>query len=248
MKYSFAALGAAVTIASAVGLSSASADGYSRPRAAYAPPAYTSWSGFYIGGHVGAAWSDADWDNVSTTGEPVSNSSSGFIGGGQIGYNQQYGNIVLGVEASLSGTTLSDDTRSAVLPATVTYSTDVNTIVTVTGRLGVAVDQWLLYGKAGWAGAQVDVSGRNTALPDSFSFDDWRNGWTVGAGFEYKLARNISLGLEYSYIDLGSDSFSGNTAAGSPVTVSDHDLQIQSVTARLNFQFYRDRDDYRPLK
>jgi outer membrane immunogenic protein len=247
MKYSFAALGAVFAIASAVGAPSASADGYSRPRAAYAAPAYTNWSGFYIGGHAGGAWSDADWSNVNLTGEPVSNSSSGFIGGGQIGYNQQYGNIVLGVEASLSGTTLSDDSRSVVNPA-VTYSTDVNTIVTVTGRLGVAVDQWLLYGKAGWAGAQVDVSGRNTALPDSFSFDDWRNGWTVGAGFEYKLARNISLGLEYSYIDLGSDSFSGRTAANIPVTVSDHDLQIQSVTARLNFQFYRDRDDYRPLK
>jgi outer membrane immunogenic protein len=177
---------------------------------------------------------------------PIGNSDSGFIGGGQVGYNQQFGNIVLGVEATLSGTTLSSDSRSVFVPASVTYSTDVNTIATVTGRLGVAADKWLIYAKGGWAGAQVDVSGRNTALPDSFSFDDWRNGWTVGGGLEYKVSSNISLGVEYSFIDLGSQSYTGRTAAALPVTVTDHDLQIQSVTARVNFQFYR--DEYRPLK
>jgi outer membrane immunogenic protein len=212
----------------------------------YAAPAFTNWTGFYIGGHLGGAWSDADWADVSLTGERVGNSDSGFIGGGQVGYNQQFGNIVLGVEATLSGTTLSSDSRSVFVPASVTYSTDVNTIATVTGRLGVAADKWLIYAKGGWAGAQVDVSGRNTALPDSFSFDDWRNGWTVGGGLEYKVSRNISLGVEYSFIDLGSQSYTGRTAAALPVTVTDHDLQIQSVTARVNFQFYR--DEYRPLK
>jgi outer membrane immunogenic protein len=169
-----------------------------------------------------------------------------LIGGGQVGYNQQFGSIVVGVEATLSGASLSEDTRSVVAPATVTYSTDINTIATVTGRLGVTADKWLLYVKGGWAGAQVDVSGRNTALPDRFSFDDWRNGWTVGGGLEYKVARNISLGVEYSYIDLGSQTTTGVTAAALPVTIRDHDVQVQSVTGRLNFQFYR--DEYRPLK
>jgi opacity protein-like surface antigen len=56
----------------------------------------------------------------------------------------------------------------------------------VTGRFGVAGDQWLFYGKAGWAGAEVDVSGRTAApLPlDRFKFDNWRDGWTVGVGLE----------------------------------------------------------------
>ena len=121
-----------------------------------------------------------------------------------------------------------------------TYSTDINTLVTVTGRMGLTVDQWFVYAKAGWAGTQVDISGRNIALPDRFSFDDWRNGWTVGAGLEYKVARNISLGVEYSFIDLGSETNTGLTRALIPVSVRDHDVQIQSVTARINFQFYRD--------
>jgi len=132
----------------------------------------------------------------------------------------------------------------------VTYSTDINPVATVTGRLGIAADQWLLYAKAGWAGAQVDASGRNTALPDSFSIDEWRNGWTVGGGLEYRVTRNLSLGVEYSFIDLGSEHLHGRTALATPVNIVDHDVQIQSVTARLNFHFYREetRAAPRPLK
>jgi len=243
MKLRVAALGAIVAVASGFGATSAIADGYSGPRGAYAP--FASWTGFYIGGHVGGAWSDVDWANVSLTGEHVTNDASGFIGGGQVGYNRQFGNVVLGVEATLSGTTLSDDFRSVVNPV-VTYTTDIHTIATVTGRLGFAADKVLIYAKGGWAGAQVDVSGHNPGLPDAFSNDSWRNGWTLGAGLEYKLSRNISLGAEYSFIDLGSKNYTGTTNLAIPYTITDHDVQIQSVTARLNYQFYR--DEYRPLK
>ena len=236
MKLRFVALAAIIVITSGFDASSAMADGYSRPGGAYAPEPFVRWTGFYIGGHVGGAWSDVDWGNVNLTGEHFNNDASGFIGGGQIGYNQQFGNIVLGAEATLSDTTLSGDFRSVKSPA-VTYSTDVNSIVTVTGRLGFAADQWLVYAKAGWAGAQVDISGRNTALPDSFSFDDRRNGWTVGAGLEYKVARNIGLGVEYSFIDLGSQHYHSATALAIPVNIVDHDVQVQSLTARLNFHF-----------
>jgi len=244
MKYRIAALGVMAAVVSGFGASVASADGYS-PRRTYAAPALTNWTGFYVGGHIGGAWSDVDWASVSLTAERVNNDASGFIGGGQIGYNQQFGSVVVGIEASLSGTTLSDDFRSAVNPA-VTYSTDINAIATVTGRLGFAADKWLIYAKGGWAGAQVDVSGRNTGIADAFSNDSWRNGWTVGGGLEYKVAHNISLGVEYSFIDLGSKDYAGTTNLALPYTIRDHDVQVQSVTGRLNFQFYR--DEYRPLK
>ena len=93
-------IGASVAFAGALSASAAIADGYG-PRTTYAPPPIMNWTGFYIGGHVGGAWSDVDWANVTLTGERVSNDASGFIGGGQIGYNQQFGSLVLGVEATL---------------------------------------------------------------------------------------------------------------------------------------------------
>lgn len=237
MKLRLTTLSASIALASALSTSAAIADGYYQPRASYAVPAELIWTGFYIGGHIGGTWSDVEWADVTLTGEPVSNDATAFIGGGQIGYNRQFGNVVLGVEASLSGTALRDDARSIISPATITYSTHINTIATATGRLGVAYDRWLIYAKGGWAGAQVDIAGRDTALPDSFSFDDWRNGWTVGGGFEYKFQADFSLGVEYGFIDLGSETKTGITTLAIPVTVTGHDVQIQSVTARLNYHF-----------
>ena len=249
MKLRYCTLGASLAVVVlALTASGVFADVY-RARAGYAVPPIASWTGFYIGGNVGGAWSDVEWSNISLTGERFNNNASGFIGGGQIGYNQQFGNIVLGVEATVSGADLSQNFHSILVP-TQSFSTDVNTIATVTGRFGVAADQWLFYGKAGWAGAEIEFSGRNTAPLDRFSFDNWRNGWTAGIGLEYKIARNVSFGVEYSFIELDSETHNGVTRLlAQPFTLRDHDLEIQSVTARMNFQFYR--DEYRappPLK
>src|SRR5262245_10857722 len=236
MNYRWVALAGFVGMASAFSASTAIADGYPARPYAYIEQPYIGWTGFYVGGHVGGSWSAVDWANINLTGERVNNDARGFIGGGQIGYNQQFGAIVLGAEATLSGTTLSDDFRSLKSP-TITYSTDVNSIATVTGRIGVAAGQWLVYAKAGWPSARVDVAGRNTIGPESFSLEEWRSGWTAGAGLEFKVARNIGLGLEYNFIDLGSQHYHPTTTLGSPVNIVDHDVQVQSVTARLNFHF-----------
>ena len=241
MRIRLPMFGASVALVAGLGAGAAVADGYGPPPG-YAVVPFVSWTGLYVGGHVGGAWSEVDWSNISLTGERFNNSESGFIGGGQLGYNYQFGNLLLGVEATISGADLSKDFRSIVLP-TERFSADIDTIATVTGRFGFTSDQWLFYGKAGWAGAQVDFSGRDTAIHDSFSFDNWRNGWTLGAGVEYKINRNMSFGVEYSFIDLNSERDNGVTRLALPVTLRDHDLQVQSVTARLNFQF--NRDDYR---
>jgi outer membrane immunogenic protein len=239
MRLPLTTLGASIAIAAAISSTAAFADGY-RGRPIYAVPPIANWTGFYIGGNIGGAWSDVEWSNISLTGDRFNNGASGFIGGGQIGYNEQFGNVVLGVEATLSGADLNRDFHSILVP-TATFSADVNTIATVTGRFGVAANQWLFYGKAGWAGAEVDFSGHNTAPVDRFSFDNWRNGWTAGFGLEYKIARNVSFGVEYSFIELDSETHNGVTRLlAIPFTLRDHDLEIQSVTARLNFQFYRD--------
>src|SRR5262245_7355858 len=233
MRVRLPIFGTSVALFAGLSASVALADVYGAP-AGYAVVPYVRWTGFYIGGNVGGAWSEVDWSNVTFTGERFNKTESGFIGGGQIGYNQQIGNLVVGVEGTLSGADLSRDFHSILFPS-VRFSADINTIATVTGRFGVASNQWLLYGKAGWAGAQVEFSGRSTApLPvDSFSFGQRRPGWTLGAGIEYKIARNISLGVEYSFIELGSDRDIGISRLGIPVTLRDHDLQVQSVTARL---------------
>ena len=57
-----------------------------------AQPAF-AWTGFYVGGHAGYGWSEAE--NLDP---------KGWFGGGQIGYNWQYApNWVFVLEADISG-------------------------------------------------------------------------------------------------------------------------------------------------
>src|SRR6266849_1215716 len=86
---------AAVMLASASAVSQA-ADAPRGP--AYRPPPppipYYIWTGFYVGVHAGGGWADLG----------VGDTGSGFIGGGQVGYNYQINpQWVLGVEAEISG-------------------------------------------------------------------------------------------------------------------------------------------------
>ena len=60
------------------------------------PPPIFSWTGFYVGGNIGGAWSNNRWtDTVFLTN--FNNGNNGvFIGGGQIGGNYQIGQFVIG--------------------------------------------------------------------------------------------------------------------------------------------------------
>src|ERR1700740_1543179 len=65
---------------------------------AFVPPPPPLWSGFYIGGNLGAGWNHgniADSFGDFTWG---ADNSATFVGGGQVGFNYQISNVVLGVE------------------------------------------------------------------------------------------------------------------------------------------------------
>ena len=83
----------------------------------FVPPPFT-WTGFYVGLNAGAVWSMGSRStSLYTPASPrflatyypgnLGNSNTGFIGGGQAGYNWQTGAFVLGVETDFDGTTLS---------------------------------------------------------------------------------------------------------------------------------------------
>jgi outer membrane immunogenic protein len=67
-------------------------------------PFVYNWTGFYAGGHVDVGWSDGDGGG-----------SLGFLGGGQVGFNYQINQWVLGVEADISGTTIKDSVSATVV-------------------------------------------------------------------------------------------------------------------------------------
>jgi outer membrane immunogenic protein len=212
-----------------------------------------NWSGFYVGGQVGGAWSQTDWDyrnpNWFNTLGPVivitdfDMDGSGFLGGGQAGFNYQSGAWVFGIEGSVAGTDTSASIPSPFFPASDRYSMDIDWLATVTGRIGYAHGRWLAYGKGGWAGADVELTLFDRGTPVLANSDTWANGWTVGGGGEYAFG-NFSLAVEYAYAELDTDRFTlrcptcpGGVGGGVPVV--DGDIQIQSVTGRLNYRFGR---------
>src|SRR6185437_13548940 len=117
-------------VATAIALASAPAIAADLPMKARAlPPApIWSWTGFYIGGHVGAGWGQDETtiNSFSVTPPGVTipanipfnqNSRSGFLGGGQVGANWQAGWFVLGVQADIAGLDVKGTDPCFLLPS-----------------------------------------------------------------------------------------------------------------------------------
>lgn len=225
---------------SALGIcSAAAADLPARPApppaapVVYGAPNY-SWTGLYVGGHFGGAYSGSSWSDPVTGGNNTFN-SMGFLGGGQVGANLQLNALVLGVEGDFSwlgGMGLNNKGNDSLGNA---LSTKPNWTSTVTGRIGMAFDRLLVYGKGGLALAQDESSltdlGGNVA---STTFT--RTGWTAGAGLEYALDNNWSARIEYDYLGFGSQALNFSTPLA-PAYSTSANLNIQEVKAGIDFKF-----------
>jgi outer membrane immunogenic protein len=196
----------------------------------YAPPVY-NWSGFYIGGNVGAGFAHSSWSDPFI-GTHDTFDKTGFIGGGQVGVNWQINALVLGVEGDFDWTGLKGSGHDSLGN---TINTNAQWTSTVTGRIGAAFDRLLVYGKGGVAFAHV-----NEGLTDVFggvaSASQTRTGWTAGVGLEYAFAPNWSAKIEYDYLGFGSDTVNFATAHF-PAYNTNASLNVQEVKAGINFKF-----------
>jgi outer membrane immunogenic protein len=216
------------------------------PAPVYVPPPF-SWTGFYLGGNVGGAWAQGNvTDNL--TGASFSGSSNGaFIGGGQVGFNYQFSNLVVGLEGDFDWASNNNTSNNVVIAGPLglghTFAAGINNgwITLFTGRLGVAFDRVLLYGKAGgaWVGNNgFTVTDVTTGLSLSGSGNNSSSGWTAGGGVEWAFMNNWTVKFEYDYIGLGSRSFT--VPITSPVLPGDTftaTRNIQMATVGINYLF-----------
>jgi outer membrane immunogenic protein len=176
-----------------------------------------SWSGFYVGLHGGMGWSDHRIKAITPSAAYPSGfrhtvvESTGFVGGSHAGYNWQTGSVVLGLEAEMTGATVSGRSfsPSPLQPGvTIMQEASLAGIAAMSGRLGYAVGDWLLYAKTGWAWGRFSAEAitRNAAgasITQAFG-DRYRDGWLIGAGVEYRFGPRMSLKAEYDFVDFGS--------------------------------------------
>src|ERR1700676_2450589 len=232
------------------------------PLAAAAPFAERfTWTSCYVGGHLGGGRATKEMTDPvqlvqdsflgagSTTGiTTVSTTPTGVVIGGQIGCDYQFAsNLVIGIEGSASGSTMRGRTNVG-LPlgnpgdlALVQANTDF--LASVTGRIGYAFDNVLLYAKGGFAvaGDKYNVSGGTFAGGSPFNFQglDNRYGWVVGGGVDWAFSRHWSMNVEYDYYKFGSGTVLMNEMVSSAgAGVVDVKQTVQVVKVGVNFHIW----------
>lgn len=215
-----------------------------------------NFTGLYIGGSAGYAWTNVQATDVQQPysgyftnypGDKFSTSTDGGIFGGHVGYQHQFRNWVAGIEFSASGTDLTKIVTSPFYPSTDSVRFQVQDIIAVTGRLGYTRDRTMFYVKGGYAGGNVRFTATTApgddVTPGVFDKKAWQNGWTIGAGVDHAIFKDVLVGVDYTYTDLGTATHSGSTTYygyDSPTyekyrTKAD----IHAVTARITFLLTR---------
>ncbi len=223
-----------------------------------------TWTGFY--GGINAGFKFAGNDDVHTEGQAAPNianiaggarpgfvplNRNGFIGGGQIGYNYQFGQFVAGIETDIDYTDFRDN-RSVTTaqlvtgaPLNNTFSSRLNFLGTVRGRLGFAYDRSLFYATGGLAYGEtqqhIDMFGPTGNVQFSGDRRQVKVGFAVGAGMEQAITNNVTVKAEYLFFDLGRDTLNvavipGSGGAGTGYN-SRFDENGHIVRVGLNYRF-----------
>jgi outer membrane immunogenic protein len=259
-RYTVAALaGAAMSVGLVQGATAADLGRRPAPAPVAVAPIY-NWTGVYVGVHAGWIWSEGD-AAVSSTGlapatalAPFGYSFDGDGGmlGGQIGFNYQFSNIVVGIEADLSwtgvdgGATVAPLTFGAgVIPGSFhTSSFDMNWFGTVRGRLGFAANNLLIYVTGGLAFGDVDATTVTQSFIPGIGLNTWTGsasdtqvGWTIGGGLEWGFAPNWSIKGEYLYYDLGDTTVVATGGVAPSTIVTNFDNTGHILRVGLNYRF-----------
>ncbi len=209
-----------------------------------AAPAPYNWTGFYVGGFFGAGWgtSQANLTSLSFTALPgplplATTSNSGFLGGGQVGYNYQSGWVVWGVEGDFAGTGIKG---TAPCLAVFSCSASDDWLATVSGRVGGIVDGRLLaYVKGGGAWENAKYTGSDpVGIVGGISVSSTvtRAGWLGGMGVEYAFTPNWRGFIEYDYMDFGTNNVNFNFAGLASGTAAITD-KLSVMKAGVNYAF-----------
>jgi len=207
-----------------------------------APVPYFSWTGCYIGAHVGWGWGNKDFNNPRNgngSAEPSlagTVDQSGAIFGGQLGCNYQFANaFVLGIEGSVAGADINGTGGSPGCESSVLHA-KTDFLASVTGRLGWA--GWdprvLFYVKGGAAWAHDKLEQQISS--ENFFVDQDRTGWTIGLGVEWAFAQNWSAFAEWDHYDFGTR----NSCFGcghSTLLHFDVKQRIETVKIGVNYRF-----------
>jgi outer membrane immunogenic protein len=267
-RYSLTLLAAAAIGLATIELASAADLGPVRRAPAQAPAVYAppppppfSWTGFYIGGNLGVAWTDGDLCCDGFGNSTSISQHAVFTGGGQVGANYQWNWLVLGVEADFDWLANNNNSSRTLSFGSDAFQLSANDrwITTVTGRVGYAFNwgwggvpgwglgnggAWLIYGKGGWGWAGVNkitLTDVTTGGSIDFSNSNSNNGPVGGVGIEWAFAPNWTAKLEYQELFLNNKDFTVPAGFDGGIIdgrgFSTFNRTVQTVTVGINYLF-----------
>jgi opacity protein-like surface antigen len=236
---------------------------------AFARPQIAGWTGFYLGGTLSfGAGTFATKTDTSLTGAYFPNSAvvsavnaagdrpiepfKAAAPGLTAGYNWQFGDAVLGVEADIQGMQLSRGalTGPVIYPGapaafTIGSAASANWLLTARSRMGWAMDDMLVYGTAGAAVTNINAQ---FAFADYFGATEsailstTRLGFAVGGGLEVALWDNWTAKAEYLYVHFNPVSVTSNNfmlfpAVAIPAQPFTHSVDLSANLGRLGLNY-----------
>jgi outer membrane immunogenic protein len=186
-------------------------------KAPLATPSVYDWTGVYVGAFGNHNINNSTGQAVPFADFSANYSSQGGLGGGEVGYNWQSGNYLVGVESDLFWTGIrgndSVQFNNGNFPGVTAVDADNwRWGGTLRVRGGFTIDRWLMFFTGGYAFGDI----QHTNTPPAGVVDKFNvtaNGLTAGAGFAYAITNNVSAKFEYRYYN-----FMGYNRAGSTLT------------------------------
>jgi outer membrane immunogenic protein len=226
------------------------------PPLAPPPVITTNWTGFYLDGDIGWEQSHYNWSWPTPIvglgfGPPFSMSQSGGVMGGHIGYQQQFGWLVVGGEwggSALMNSKWASVTETAplgplgvcgfpILGVGQQCQAQIGPVMTAGGKLGVDWGNWLVYGVGGAAWGSVSsqiVPAPGVAIGDAANPLGLSHGYYAGGGLDYMFAStrlfDFIAGVEYEHVDLGSHLQLSSLPLPVPFTVGNSINRTVSAT------------------
>jgi outer membrane immunogenic protein len=212
------------------------------------PPvaAVYNWTGFYVGGHIGAVWGDTNQSFFQNNAAPFDprqiapvnfgrDHSARVIGGLHGGYNWQVApSWVVGIEGDVSfldgahnaGPVATIDNTGVPLPTApgnkLIMSNGQRELFSFRGRVGYAADNWLFYATGGVAFDYRSFNGGITSTANIGSIQtgdvtSFDTGWVAGGGVEWAPWHNgVLVRAEYLYYGFPSKTITAPCTACVP--------------------------------
>ncbi|WP_306118310.1 MULTISPECIES: outer membrane beta-barrel protein [unclassified Roseitalea] len=209
-----------------------------------------SWSGFYLGGHVGYATGEVRWYNPRID-AVNSDSNESAVFGVQIGHDFSIGGLVAGINAGFantlggSGEILCGAARGVASPNPNGRMCDreIADVFTIGGRLGVPFSDRLLgYASAGYANGRLEThawpqaDGRDG--PKGRRSSARHDGFYVGLGGEVALTERVATSLEWRYYEFApADQVKIQNDGGMPPNPIREDVRGRANTINLGLVF-----------